>query len=100
MQYQLVLQFPEKLINFDSIVNIEDNFIKILKDGEVDGHDIGSGEVNFFILTNKPENAFKSLEKYLMDKELLNCVKSAYRRIDDENFVILYPPSLKEFNVQ
>jgi len=100
MQYQLILQFPEKLINLNDLVKIEDDFVKILKDGELDGHDIGSGEVNFFILTNRPDNAFKSLKPYLMSKELLNCVKSAYRRIDDEKFFILYPTSLKAFNVQ
>lgn len=100
MQYQLVLQFPEKLINLDTLVKIEDEFIKILKDDEVDGHDVGSGEVNFFILTNNPENVFKSLRQYLTDKELLNCAKMAYRRTNEETYVILHPASLKEFNVQ
>ncbi len=100
MQYQLVLQFPAKLINLDSLVKIEDDFVEIIKDGEVDGHDIGSEEVNFFILTNEPDNVFKSLKQYLIEEELLNCLKAAYRPIDGEKFVILYPSSLKKFNVQ
>ena len=99
MNYQLILQFPEKLFNFDYLVQIEEDLTQILKDDEFDGHDVGSGEINFIILTNKPDNAFKSLKQYLVDKELFNCVKAAYRTIDGETFTVLYPASLKKFSV-
>ena len=49
MKYQLVIQFREELFEeIDEIANLEDRLQKSLIDAEVDGHDIGSGECNFF----------------------------------------------------
>jgi hypothetical protein len=100
MQYLLVLQFPEKLIDFNRLVEIEDDLAEMLKDSEIDGHDIGLGEVNFFILTNKPKDEFKRLKQYLIGKELFNSMKAAYRRTDGEEYVILCPDTLTKFKVK
>ena len=100
MQYQLVLQFPEKLIDFNRLVEIEEDLARILKSSEIDGHDIGSGEVNFFILTNEPKDEFKRLKQYLIDKELLHSLKAAYRRTDKEEYVVLCPDSLTKFIIK
>lgn len=75
MQYQLVVQFPEKLIGLDHLCKIEDDLANISSDNKIDGHDIGSGEANIFILTNNPEYSFQNLKSYLVDKELLSFVK-------------------------
>jgi hypothetical protein len=99
MQYQLVLQLPENLISFDQLVKIENDITKIIKDDEVDGHDIGSGEINFFILTNNPDTAFNSLRQYLTTKRLWKHLKAAYRDINGKDYIILYPNTLKEFKV-
>jgi len=47
MRYQLVLQWPASSIDdYDSMISIEDSLIEGLpNDSEVDGHDIGSGQV-------------------------------------------------------
>lgn len=100
MQYQLVLQFPEELINFDKLIKTENDLICVLTEDKVDGHDIGSGEVNFFIHTDHPEKSFKKLEKYLVDNQLLVCAKVAFRQLDGTEYRVLYPESLKVFNIR
>ena len=52
--HQLVIQFPEGAFkDFDALVSFEDSLCDLLGDRhEVDGHDIGSGEVNFFIFSD------------------------------------------------
>lgn len=99
MQYQLVAQFPEKLINLNFLVEIENDLEGLLVSDEVDGHDVGSGDANIFIITNKPEDTFQNLKPYLIDKKLINFVKIAYRRTDEGKLIILYPDSLKEFRL-
>jgi hypothetical protein len=61
--HQLVLQFPESAFpTFDHLVEYEEALIDTLGNNhEVDGHDIGSGEVNFFILTNDPDSAMVAI---------------------------------------
>jgi hypothetical protein len=57
--HQLVIQFPEGAFSgFDALVRFEDSLYDVLADRhEVDGHDIGSGEVNFFVFTDDPKTA-------------------------------------------
>jgi hypothetical protein len=60
MNYQLVLQFRnDSLDDFDAMVALEGELIETLSDAaKVDGHDVGSGETNIFILTSDPEATF------------------------------------------
>ncbi len=62
MQYQLVLQFPlAEDFDFDALIELETKLtFELGSVHDVDGHDIGSGEVNIFILTNNPDEAFKN----------------------------------------
>ena len=99
MKYQFVLQFPENKIDFSILTEVEDDLSNILKNDQVDGHDIGSGQVNFFILTDNPNEAFKKIKQYLIDKELLIYAKAAYRPMEGKKYCILYPKSLKEFKI-
>lgn len=100
MKYQIVLQFPETLLTFDYLVRMEDDFVALLKNDDIDGHDIGSGEINIFILTDSPINTFERLKQYLVSKELLNSVKVAYRDLNSDIYKILYPDTLKEFDIR
>lgn len=61
MKYQLVLQFQgDSLCDYDAMVALEDGLIAALDDSaNVDGHDVGSGEVNIFIFTDEPKKAFQ-----------------------------------------
>jgi hypothetical protein len=59
MKYQLALQWPASSIkDCDAMIEIEDTLTNHLsKNCEVDGHDVGSGEVNIFIHTDNPTRA-------------------------------------------
>lgn len=101
MKYQLVIQFPEDLYgDLDWIADIEDIMDESLIDAEIDGHDIGSGEVNIFIHANNPINSFKVV-KDILEKEniALESIKAAYRDLSSEDYIPLWPENLVEFNI-
>ena len=60
MTYQLVLQIPlDSLNDYDEMVALEEELIEPLgRIGDVDGHDVGSGTMNVFILTDQPRQVF------------------------------------------
>ena len=102
MKYQLVIQFPEELYgDLDWIIDMEDRLEELLTDAEVDGHDIGSGEVNIFIHTNNPMDTFKRAKDLLKEVDVvtLQNMKIAYRKISDEQYHILWPQNLTTFKV-
>lgn len=95
MKYQLVIQFPEALYD-----DLEDKLDEVLLDAEVDGHDIGSGEVNIFIHGNDPVNSFRIAKNILEDDGVeLNNIKAAYRKLNGEHYIPLWPENLVDFTV-
>lgn len=66
VRYQLVFQFPETFFEtHDDLVAFEDKLIASMpKTCCVDGHDIGSGTINFFVFTDSPLAAHKHFRKY------------------------------------
>ena len=61
MQYQLVLQFSgDSLGDYDAMLALEDDLIQEFGHADVDGHDIGSGETNIFLVTSEPDIAIPS----------------------------------------
>lgn len=92
-RYQLVVQFPQDAFaNFDAVVAFEDELISVLADRhEVDGHDIGSGEVNFFVLTDDPAAALSQITEARGDQLRQPLVRAAARPIDSEEYAILWP---------
>jgi len=90
--HQLVIQFPQSAFpDFDELVGYEDVLILTLGDAhEVDGHDIGSGEVNFFVLTDDPTGALQTMRD---DGALLSHpeVRMAARLIEGEDLALLWP---------
>ena len=101
MKYQLVLQFrAECTQDFDELVFLEDLLIKNLPSiSEVDGHDIGSDEFNIFVLTNQPRESFGAAEKIIQQHHPQRPLKAAYRELDKDEFVILWPPGLQQFKI-
>lgn len=100
MKYQFVIQFSEEnYSDIDWIANIEDKLDECLVNAEVDGHDIGSGEVNIFIHTDTPVDTFEVVKKTLQKNSILVDAKIAYSEIDKDNFVCLWPKGLTEFSV-
>lgn len=101
MKYQLVLQFEASSMNeFDRLVALEDGLIEKLNDfATVDGHDFGSGQFNIFVLTDAPAASFRKAQETIATQGIPNVMRSAYRELDGEEYVVLWPPSLTEFSV-
>ena len=101
MKYLLVLQFPEtEKLGFDQLVRLEDLLYENLTTAEVDGHDIGSGQMNIFLFTNDPNSTFKDIKNLLMTEgEIFQYMKAAYRDVEQEEYILLWPKDLDEFNI-
>ncbi len=101
MQYQLVLQFNgDSLGDYDAMVALEDDLIQELGDiADVDGHDVGVGETNVFIVTSDPESAFQRAKAVLDRSQLFDAVTAAYRPVAGQTFTVLWPPHRQEFSV-
>jgi hypothetical protein len=101
MKYQLVLQFPaNSMEDFDRLVSLQDTLIEELNEvATVDGHDFGLGKLNIFVLTDDPATVFGKAHRVVINQGVPNVMQSAYREMDSENYVILWPSSLTEFSV-
>jgi hypothetical protein len=106
-QYTLVLQFPGKSMEFDEMIELGDSIAKHLLDKKdeslYDGHDIGSGQIDFFVCTNNPQITFENVTR-LLGKENMKNLKAAYRKRGkngylEEEYFIVWPKGLKKFTV-
>ena len=92
--HQLVIQFPQSAFAaFDDLVRYEDALIDALADAhDVDGHDSGSGEVNFFVFTDEPTVALSTIRDG-GDCSLLSHpnARAAARPVDGEDYEPLWP---------
>jgi hypothetical protein len=93
MDYQLVLQFRgDDCLNFDAMVSLEDEMQQIVEPiADVDGHDVGSGEMNIFILTADPVATFERAKALLSASSMLDKVNVAYRELRSNDFTVLWP---------
>lgn len=98
MNYQLVLQFREDdCLDFDALFHLEDELQRLVAPiADVDGHDMGSGEMNIFILTADPVATFARAKPLLADASLLDNVRVAYRELHSDDFAFLWPTGPKE----
>ena len=99
--HQLVIQFAaNSLRDYDDLVALEEELIAQLGDSKVDGHDMGSGEANIFIITSDAPKTFQQLLPVLQRVRRLPEVTAAYRRTDEDHYQVLWPedPS-REFRV-
>jgi hypothetical protein len=102
MKYQMVLQFRgDSLADHDQMVALEDGLIAALRDtASVDGHDVGSGETNIFILTDDPKATFRQVKLVLERMGRLTDVRAAYRPVDGERYSLIWPEGdAREFRV-
>jgi hypothetical protein len=69
MQHILVLQWLGSTeADFEAVVEIEDVLeSRFGEAGSIDGHDFGSGEMNIFIQTDQPSQAFAKATEILSD---------------------------------
>ncbi len=99
--YQLVLQLSGSSVrDFDAMVLLEDTIRQELGDlGDVDGHDVGSGEMNIFILTTDPVSAFERTRPVVAASAFATRYKAAFRAADGGTYTVLYPPGLGDFQI-
>lgn len=66
----------------------------------VDGHDFGSGEMNIFIETDRPTEAFADAVNALREGPRWGNLRAAYREARGDTYEILWPRSLRKFSVK
>lgn len=102
MQFILVLQWSAASeADFDALVAMEDALESDLDEshGFVDGHDFGSGEMNIFVHTDRPLEAFRDAETSLGADPKWVDVRAAYRATDGDEYTVVWPETLQEFSV-
>ena len=102
MEYMLVLQWPSASTaeDLDLLISLEDQIIANIGDyGTVDGHDIGSGEMNIFIFTEDPKSTFEHVKKIGSVANHISNLKVGYRVVGEDDFVPVYPEGLEHFSV-
>lgn len=99
MDYQLVIQFSlsdASADDFDQLLVIENRLDLALRyKHQVDGHDLGSDEMNIFINTNDPTEAFRISRDVLSEKEL-EIVTIALKELDGEKYSVLWPENFDD----
>jgi hypothetical protein len=91
--HQLVLQFREDAFpDFDALIQFGDTLTEALgSQHEVDGHDIGSGEVNFFIFTADPHAALAQIRDATGQTLDRTGGRAAARTLEGEDYKVLWP---------
>ena len=98
MDYQLVFQFKDDAcLDFDKMVELEDDLQQLVEPlADVDGHDMGSGEINIFILTDDPVGTFERAKPLLANSSLLDKVAAAYRNLRSDDFIVIWPEDARD----
>lgn len=102
MKYQLVIQFPvTEDFDFDSIIALETRLTLEMGEGYiVDGHNFGAGEINILIQTDDPEAGYEKAFD-MVNVDLIQTLRVAYREKDTDMFTWLYPANNKDiFSIQ
>lgn len=91
--FLLVLQLRgETSEDFDVMVQMEERLrVALGTSVDVDGNDFGGGLGNIFIYTSEPSNTFLRIRSLLQESNQLQDVIAAYRPVDSDDFVQLWP---------
>lgn len=97
----LVLQWPASgLSDYDSLIEIEHTLEAcITGDASVDGHDMGSGEMNIFLETNDPLMTFDEVQAAVSSSPRWVGLRAAYSEVDGSEYTVLWPHGLTTFRV-
>jgi hypothetical protein len=102
VKYILVLQWPgTSEADFDALIAMEDLLEADLPDahGFADGHDFGADEMNIFVQTDRPLEAFQDAKTSLSPDPRWAGVRAAYRLAYGDRYVVLWPKTLEVFSV-
>ncbi|MBK6695332.1 MAG: hypothetical protein IPG50_24440 [Myxococcales bacterium] len=91
--FQLVIQFPQDCFaKQDDLEAFAARLAASLpRTCDLDGYDVGSGTVNFFVYTDAPEAAHRAFRKYLGTRAVEKRLRIAYRSTKGEAFTNLWP---------
>ncbi len=85
---------------YDSVVEIEDVLIAALADAsDVDGHDVGSDQMNIFIWTDDPAATFAKAEAAVGTHALWEEVRAAFREASGDDYTVIWPKDLQTFEI-
>jgi hypothetical protein len=98
---ELVLQLPANSVkDYDTVIELENCIAAGLENfGEVDGHDMGSGETNTFVRTDCPKLTFDKIKSLVGTKDFMPDLKVAFRDVGKANFTVLYPVGFAHFKI-
>jgi hypothetical protein len=101
VKYMLVLQWAGSSISdYDALIKCEEALEpRLTGKAAVDGHDMGSGEMNIFVETNDPVKTFAEVEATMRLSSLWAGMRAAYREIDGDEYIVVWPPGLSTFRV-
>jgi len=101
VQYILVLQWPgSSESDYSALIDMEDQLEGgLAAHGSLDGHDFGSGEMNIFVETEDPAEAFARVAIVLGDNSRWADLRVGYRVAAGETYEVLWPPTLRDFSV-
>jgi hypothetical protein len=102
VRYILVLQWPgDSKDDFDALISMEEHLGAALgRYASVDGHDFGSGQMNIFIETDRPTEAFADAANALRAGPRWGDLRAAYREAQEGPYEILWPQGLRKFSVK
>ena len=84
--------------DYDAIIAAEEMLQQDLGNvGQVDGHDAGSGEMNIFIFTDHPKLCLQASQQIFGARNFKREMKVAFRKRNEDEYTVLYPPGLTEF---
>lgn len=93
MDYQLVIKFWRKSLADEAFLStIEAELQQAVGDGAVlDGYDVSRNEINLFMVTSDPKQAFRRARGVLEGMGIEKGVSSAYRLVGGARFTSLWP---------
>ena len=97
MHYQLVLQLEgDSLAGQYQLASLLDALTERLGDtAEVDGHHVGSGRTNIFIMTPDPPATFARAKPVLESRHSLAALTASYRPVDGKWYRLIWPDGPK-----
>jgi len=102
VKYWLILQWTSDSspADYSKLIEAEELLREKLREPDViDGHDIGSGEMNIFILTDNPQSCFGHVKRIFGGRKIWAALRAAYREADGNEYTILWPEGLTHFEV-
>ncbi|MDQ3205007.1 MAG: hypothetical protein M3Q40_00515 [Pseudomonadota bacterium] len=93
MDYQLVIKLWRKSLADEAfLASIESELQAALGDSvELEGHDVGPKEINFFMLSADPRSAFRKARGVLERRGITNGVSAAFRNTGGAQFTSIWP---------